>query len=97
VYLQDRQLRLDGLERRLVQGLERNVSLRKEKLARTAAALDAMSPLKVLGRGYSLTTDRDGQLVTEAGQVQEGDPLNIQLKAGSLRCSVIERSLPDGK
>jgi exodeoxyribonuclease VII large subunit len=97
VYLRDRQLRLDGLERRLVQGLERNVSLRKEKLARTAAALDAMSPLKVLGRGYSLTTDRDGQLVTEAGQVQEGDSLNIQLKAGSLRCSVIERSLPDGK
>jgi exodeoxyribonuclease VII large subunit len=56
-----------------------------------------MSPLKVLGRGYSLTTDRDGQLITEAGQVQEGDSLNIQLKAGSLRCSVIERSLPDGK
>jgi exodeoxyribonuclease VII large subunit len=96
VYLQDRQLRLDSLEQRLVQGLERKVSVQKEQLARTAAALDAMSPLKVLGRGYSMTTDRDGQVITDASQVQEGDSLNIQLKAGSLRCSVIERNLQDG-
>jgi exodeoxyribonuclease VII large subunit len=97
VYIQDRQLRLDSLQQKLSQCFERNLSVRQQRLGRAAAALDAMSPLKVLGRGYSMTTDQQGRVITQAEQVEAGDTVNIQLKAGSLYCSVIERSLPDGE
>ncbi len=97
VYIQDRQLRLDALERGLSQGLERRLAAGKQRLGRAAAALDAMSPLKVLGRGYSMTTGEGGGVITSAQQVQPGDRVRVRLKSGSLDCSVIERSLPDGK
>jgi exodeoxyribonuclease VII large subunit len=85
------------LQQKLSQCFERNLSVRQQRLGRAAAALDAMSPLKVLGRGYSMTTDQQGRVITQAEQVEAGDTVNIQLKAGSLYCSVIERSLPDGE
>ena len=97
VYIQDRQLRLDALERGLSQGMERRLATQKERLGRAAAALDAMSPLKVLGRGYSMTTGQDGGVITSAEQVQAGDRVQVRLRSGSLGCTVVERSLPDGE
>jgi exodeoxyribonuclease VII large subunit len=97
VYVQDKQLRLDSLQRRLGQSMERVLSVRKQRFGGAAAALDAMSPLKVLGRGYSMTTDAQGTVITGAEQVQPGDRVQIQLRRGSLDCAVVERSLPDGE
>jgi exodeoxyribonuclease VII large subunit len=97
VYVQDKQLRLDSLQRRLGQSMERVLSVRKQRFGGAAAALDAMSPLKVLGRGYSMTTDARGTVITGAEQVQPGDRVQIQLRRGSLDCAVVERSLPDGE
>ena len=92
-YLQDRALRLDALEQLLVQRFERILAVRKQRLGADAAALDAMSPLKVLGRGYSVTTLEDGTLVTAAEQAEVGDGVLIRLHSGSLHCTVTERSL----
>ncbi len=97
VYLQDRQLRLDALERGLSQGFERRLAAQKQRLGKASAALDAMSPLKVLGRGYSVTTGEDGGVITSAEQVQPGDRVRVRLRTGRLECTVTERSLPDGK
>ncbi len=93
VYLQDRQLRLDSLERGLSQCFERILAKQKQRLGRTSAALDAMSPLKVLGRGYSMTTLPDGTLVTSAQQTEPGTSVQVRLQEGSLCCTVTERSL----
>jgi len=54
----------------------------------TAAALDAMSPLKVLERGYAIAQDADGAIIREAGAVSKGDALRLRLWKGALDCRV---------
>ena len=60
--------------------------------ARLAAALDGLSPLAVLGRGYALVWDEAGsRLVRDAGEVEPGRSLRIRLHKGALRATVQSR------
>jgi exodeoxyribonuclease VII large subunit len=54
----------------------------------TAAALDAMSPLKVLERGYAIAQDTRGAIIRAADSVSEGDALRLRLWKGTLDCRV---------
>ena len=53
-----------------------------------AASLDAMSPLKVLERGYAIAQDKRGAIVREATAVSIGDELRVRLWKGALDCRV---------
>lgn len=59
--------------------------------------LDGLSPLKIMGRGYSLVY-KDGQLIKSVEQLQPGDGLNVELADGTIDCSVwaIEERKKDG-
>jgi exodeoxyribonuclease VII large subunit len=59
------------------------------RLARAAAALNALSPLAVLERGFSVVTTDTGAVVTDAARVTPGDALAIQLAHGSLDARVL--------
>ncbi|HKS28817.1 MAG TPA: exodeoxyribonuclease VII large subunit [Pyrinomonadaceae bacterium] len=63
----------------------------RSRLGMMAASLEALSPLSVLKRGYSITQDERGQLLLDARGVEVGDTLRLRLSQGSLRCRVIER------
>ncbi len=65
----------------------------ESSLSRYAASLDALSPLKVLGRGYSLMQDDQGHVVDSVNQIHEGDQVKVRLLDGDARCTVnsIER------
>ena len=91
VYFQNKRLLLDYQSRRLTHGLEKTVSGQRERVARLAAALDAMSPLKVLGRGYAIAKGEDGTVLTSADQVQTGEKLRLRLAEGELNCRVEEK------
>ena len=91
VYFQNKRLLLDYQSRRLTHGLEKTVSGQRERVARLAAALDAMSPLKVLGRGYAIAKGEDGTVLTSAAQVQTGEKLTLRLAQGRLNCRVEEK------
>ena len=91
VYFQNKRLLLDYQSRRLTHGLEKSLSGQRERVARLAAALDALSPLKVLGRGYAIAKDGEGRVLTSAAQVQEGDKLTLRLAEGGLNCRVESR------
>jgi exodeoxyribonuclease VII large subunit len=67
------------------------LSERQALLRRLAAELAALSPLTVLGRGYSLATFDDGRVVRAVDQVSVGDELNLRLMAGSLRTKVLAK------
>jgi exodeoxyribonuclease VII large subunit len=54
----------------------------------TAAALDAMSPLRVLERGYAIAHDAQGHVVREAGTLTIGDALRLRLWKGGVDCRV---------
>ena len=55
-----------------------------------AAALDAMSPLKVLSRGYVITQNAAGGVVTEAASLGRGDTLSLSMQDGTVQCTVDE-------
>lgn len=57
-------------------------------------ALDALSPLAVLERGYALAQDENGRLVRDTAEVKIGDSLRLRLAKGALRCSVEEINTP---
>jgi exodeoxyribonuclease VII large subunit len=60
----------------------------KQRLGLAAAALDALSPLAVLERGYAIAQDKEGRLVRDARTVSLGDPLRVRLAQGRLNCTV---------
>lgn len=62
----------------------------KEKLSTLSGRLDAMSPLKVMSRGYAVLSHEDGRLVTSVLDVQEGEPLIGRLADGTLKLSVLK-------
>ena len=87
-YLDERRLLLDGLFSRLLAAEERTIAGRKQQFVRLTAALDAMSPLKVLTRGYALAADTQGRLIRSVTQVQSGDGVELRLSDGSLSAIV---------
>ena len=60
----------------------------RRKFGVAAAALDAMSPLKVLERGYAIAQDPTGAIVREARAVSPGDAVRLRLWKGELNCRV---------
>ncbi len=88
--LQDRRMLLDHLQKQLASAAQRQLAGRKQKLAALAAGMDAMSPLKVLARGYSMTKDAQGHVVTDASAVRPGDTITVTLSAGRLHAVVSE-------
>jgi exodeoxyribonuclease VII large subunit len=84
-----------GLSHRARQAVERIVSQRRQAFERGAARLDAMSPLKVLERGYAIARGIGGQVVSRAEQVAVGDPLSVRLARGTLEVRVERRGDED--
>ncbi|EGW36684.1 exodeoxyribonuclease VII large subunit [Desulfosporosinus sp. OT] len=89
---QNRQ-RLDNLQIRLQEGMTRFVIDKNGILNLLAAKLDLLSPLAILGRGYSLTYDAEGLLLRSASQVELHDQIQIRLGEGNLRCEVLEKGI----
>ncbi|MBQ9698457.1 MAG: exodeoxyribonuclease VII large subunit, partial [Acidaminococcaceae bacterium] len=63
------------------------------------ARLDAVSPLKVLGRGYSVTLDERGQLLKSVDSVHWGEEIHTRLQDGEIYSVVqqVERREDDGR
>lgn len=96
VMLEDKQQRLDRAAERLRSGMERRLTAQGKRLAVYSAGLDAMSPLKVLARGYSVTRGGDGRALYAASQVAVGDKLDTMLSDGTVS-SVVTEVRPGGK
>jgi len=84
---EQRAQRVDELSARLPEAARRAVELLALRLAATAGRLDAISPLKVLGRGYAIATLR-GRALTRASQAKTGDEISVRLHEGEIRCEV---------
>ena len=89
-YIDDRRQALDSCQMRLIAASERILSKSKHEFAALAASLDAMSPLKVLGRGYSIAQRDDGKILKSAADVSVGDKITVKFKEDSIRCTVTE-------
>ena len=84
----ERRQRLDDLASRADRAIRLQTERLHQKLAATAAALDALSPLKVLSRGYSLTMKSDGQLLQSVVDTAAGQPIVTRIADGLLHSHV---------
>lgn len=86
--IQQRELLLELLRQRLEHAGTRRFQQEEQRLARLAGRLDALSPLKVLARGYALASREDGTAIRAAGELAPGEPIRLRLGQGSARCTV---------
>ena len=87
-YLDDKRLAIDRSQERLLSATQRTVSKNRERFGRLAASLDAMSPLKVLGRGYSIAHKENGAVIKKASDVTPGDKVTIRLQSDEIKAVV---------
>jgi exodeoxyribonuclease VII large subunit len=80
--------RLDDLQARLSPLGLRAIEDRGERIESLAARLEGLSPLKVLARGYSVTSGEDGRIVRAAKDVKIGEVVLTRLAKGRLRSKV---------
>lgn len=84
-------LRLESLGQRLVQAQAELLHKRRAALAQVASALDTLSPLKTLERGYAIVQRlEDGAVLKDTRRLTPGDRLRIRLAQGSLQAGVLE-------
>lgn len=87
-FVEGRRARLENASARLNSAVDAYLAARKNGYARLAAKLDALSPLKVLARGYSIAVDGAGRAVKDAENLNIGDRLTLRLMSGALGCRV---------
>lgn len=87
-YIDLKRMELDYVRSRLAGCAERLVSARRHDFVRLAASLDALSPLKVLGRGYAIAQTASGATLCSAAQVEPGDEIKLSLLHGRVDCRV---------
>lgn len=80
--------RLDRAHGRLGGAVAGGVLTARHRLASAVGRLESLSPLAVLGRGYSLTRTPEGAVVRRARDVREGSRLSVLLGEGALDCRV---------
>ena len=89
--IRDKRLLLDWQQGRLTGRIQALTQTQHSRLAGLAAGLDAMSPLKVLARGYSLAVDEEKQLLQSVNQVKLGQKIELRLSDGSVDCIAMKK------
>ena len=88
-YVDDRRRELDRQRERLAAGLTAALGGTRQRFGGLAAKLDALSPLKVLGRGYAIPRKADGAVVRSVRDVSPGDGLTLRVADGEVSCQVV--------
>ena len=91
--IEDKRMLLSHVQKDLYHAAGARLTRPRQRLAALAASLDAMSPLKVLSRGFAMITDRQGRIVKRASDVAVGDHVTAALAEGTLDCRVEEADL----
>lgn len=86
VHLRSR--RVDELEYRAHQAIDRQIQRSKSTLATFAASLAALSPLQTLARGYSVTLDEQERAIQDAGDLEVGQSVQTKLAKGGFTSTI---------
>ena len=90
-YVDSKRAEFDYVKDKFIAAADRSNSAKRRDFVRLAASLDAMSPLKVLGRGYAIAADIRGELVRSIDDVKPDDKLRLCVNDGIIKCRVEER------
>ena len=87
-YLRQRETNLEHLKTRLIAAQSQQLQRRRQRFVGCTAKLDAMSPLKVLTRGYSIVHNDDGSILRSVSQTEPGREVRVTLTDGSIHAVV---------
>lgn len=87
-YIDSLRVRCDKASMAMDSAAKQNIAVKAKEFSALCAKLDAMSPLKILARGYSVAS-KDGRILTDSACVNTGDKINVILSNGSLECEVL--------
>lgn len=90
-YLEQRKKALQLLENHLISAQLQQVNRKKQRYIGLTAKLDAMSPLKVLTRGYAMAQTEDGRLIRSTQDVKENDRIVVSVSDGEILATVNDR------
>lgn len=90
-YLEQRRQSLELQRNRLIAAQNQNITRAKQRYIAEISKLEAMSPLKVLTRGYSMAQTERGEVVRSVSQVALGERIRIRLSDGSLSATVMKK------
>jgi exodeoxyribonuclease VII large subunit len=90
-YFDQKQQQLELLKNRLIAAENQNIACSTQRYVALTAKLDAMSPLKVLTRGYSMAQNGRGEVVRSVSQVAPGDTIGISLSDGKILATVTDK------
>ncbi len=85
--IETRRSSVENLALRLPKTAGQTLAQARAETGRYAGLLDALSPLKVISRGYSVAT-KNGHVVKKTQDVKEGDPLEIRITDGTIESKV---------
>jgi exodeoxyribonuclease VII large subunit len=80
--------RADDLLARAAVAMTHRLALERERWNGLAQALNGVSPLAVLSRGYAVVSHPDGKVVRKASEVKSGDPLRVRVSEGEFGVEV---------
>ena len=87
-FIDDKRMLLDYTQKNLAALAQHQMAQRTQQFTALAAKLDALSPLKVLGRGYAVARNEQGQILRAAQEAAAGEKIEVLLGQGSLNCTV---------
>ena len=90
-YIEQKQRSLELLKNKLVSAQNQNITRKNQRYIACVSKLDAMSPLKVLTRGYSMAQTEKGDVVRSISQVELGERIRITLSDGTLAATIMHK------
>ncbi len=87
-YLQQRKKALELLESRLTAAQKGNIHTQKQRFLTSTAKLDALSPLKVLTRGYAMVQTGEGNVLRSVKQIAVDDNISVKISDGEIEARV---------
>lgn len=88
-YIDDLAARCGGAGVRIDSAVRHSMEVRRGEISALCARLDALSPLRVIARGYAVASS-GGKVLTSPSQVKVGDTIGLRLAGGELKCEVID-------
>ena len=90
-YIEQREKSLELLKNRLIAAQNQSITRKNQRYIAAVSKLDAMSPLKVLTRGYSMAQTEAGEVLRSVRQVELGERVSVLLSDGKLSATVMDK------
>lgn len=87
---------LDSARDSISGSIERTLAAKKRELVAAVSSVEAMSPLKVLARGYSYVTGENGETLKSADSMEVGRKIILNFSDGKAKCRVESKELNNG-